>query len=91
MSVCRIARCDGGVDVVVVFGDKALRLCAGDVAAEAINLLLHLGVLGAFADALEVGLDLALELEAVTPGATLEGLLHDITAQLLRLSHLVSF
>lgn len=35
-----------------------------------------------FANAFEVGLDLALEFEAVAPGAALKGILDDIAAQL---------
>jgi hypothetical protein len=39
-------------------------------------------MLRALANALEVGLDLAFELQAVTPRAALEGFLDDITAEL---------
>jgi hypothetical protein len=37
-------------------------------------------MLGAFANALKVGLNLAFELEPNAPRATLEGVLHDIAA-----------
>ena len=50
---------DGGVDLVVLVEDVALGASAGDVAAQAVNLLFHLCVLGALAHTLEVGLDLA--------------------------------
>jgi hypothetical protein len=39
-------------------------------------------MLGSLADTLEVGLDLAFELEAVAPRAALEGVLYDIASQL---------
>lgn len=53
------------------------------VPSESINFLFHLGMLGALAYALEVGLDLALELEADAARAALEGVLYDIAAELL--------
>jgi hypothetical protein len=39
-------------------------------------------MLGTLADALEVGLDLAVELEPVAPRAALKGFLNDIAAEL---------
>lgn len=44
-------------------------------------------MLGSLPYALEVGLDLALELEAVTARAALEGVLYDIAAKLLRIQN----
>jgi len=40
-------------------------------------------VFGAFPDALEVGFNLTLELEAVAPRTALERFLHDVAAQLV--------
>lgn len=68
--------------VVVVFQYKALRFRSVDVAPQAVNLLLHFGVLGALADSLEIGFDLAFELQTVAPRTALEGLLHDVAPQL---------
>lgn len=47
-------------------------------APQHVNLLLHLGVLAALADALEVGFDLALELEPPATRASLKRVLYDI-------------
>ena len=64
----------------VLVRGEALGLGQLNGTAESLDLLLHLGVLGALADALEVGLDLAIKLEPVTPGAALEGFLDDIAS-----------
>ena len=53
-----------------------------DSTTQPLDFLLHLGMLGAFADTLEVGLDLALELEPVAPRAALKRILDDIAAKL---------
>lgn len=55
------------LEVVIVFHGIALSSGLCKVATQPVDLLLHLGMLGALADALEVGLYLALELEAVAP------------------------
>lgn len=90
MSICRIGLSDGRVDVFFLVGNVALCSCASDVAAQSFNLLLHFCVLRALTDALEVGLDLAIELQAVTPGATLEGILDDIASELCELRRTIS-
>lgn len=74
---------DGRIELFAVFQCKTLCLGAGQVAAQSIDFLFHLGVLGSLAYALEVGFDLAFELESDAAGARLEGVLDDIAAELL--------
>ena len=79
------AKTDGGAVIrsLVPPAVVGVSVAAGAPAtAELVDLLLHLGVLRALADALEVGLDLALELEPDAAGAALERVLHDIAAEL---------
>ena len=60
-----------------------LLLLPCQLAAQLDNLALHLGVLAALADALEVGLDAAVESEPLAPPARQVGrFLHDVTAEL---------
>lgn len=68
---------------IFFFEDEALSLGRLDGTAQPLDLFFHLGVFGALPDTLEVGLDLAFELEAVTSGAALEGFLHHIAPELL--------
>ena len=68
--------------LLVVLHQKALGPGRIDGASQPLDLLFHLSMLAAFADALEVRLDLTLELETVTPRAALEGVLDDIAAEL---------
>ncbi len=65
---------------VAVIHGVSLGLRAVEVSSESVNFLFHLGVLGALANALEVGLDLALELEADAARAGLPGILYNIAA-----------
>lgn len=68
--------------LVILVESKALAPGELNSTAKPLNLFFHLGMLGPLADALEVGLDLALEFEPVAARATLERLLDDIAAQL---------
>jgi hypothetical protein len=71
--------------LVLVEGET---LCLGRLnsTTQPLDFLLHLSMLAAFPDSLEVGLDLAFELEPVAPRAALKGFLDDIAAQLERSS-----
>lgn len=71
------------VIVLFVYGE-ALGLRPPNAPTEALNLLLHFGMLRSLSNALEVGLDLALKLQALTPRAALERILDDIAAELQR-------
>ena len=68
--------------VGVIVHRVALYSGLGNVAPESIDLLFHFGVFTTLANALKVRLDLALELEAIAPRTTREGLLYDIASQL---------
>jgi hypothetical protein len=71
-----------GMKVVVFVHDISLGPSTRHIATQSVNFLFHLGVLRAFADALEVGLNLAFELQAVAPRTTMEGFLDDVAPQL---------
>lgn len=80
-------RLHGGMDsrvecLIVLFDCEALITGDIDGTTQPLNLLFHLGMLGTLANALEVGFDLALQLQPITPGAALEGVLDDIATQL---------
>lgn len=74
--------CDGRRNLVAVVHRVALSLSAGQVSAQSVNLLFHFSMLGALSDALEVGFDLAIELEADAARAALKRVLDNITSQL---------
>jgi hypothetical protein len=74
----------GGIEVFVFVDDVALGSGVGDVSSQAINLLLHFRMLAPLADTLKIGLNLALELEAIASRAALEGVLDNVASQLLR-------
>lgn len=87
-SMCISAVGDGRLElrmleiVGVIVHRVALYSGLGNVAPESIDLLFHFGVFTTLANALKVRLDLALELEAIAPRTTREGLLYDIASQL---------
>lgn len=68
--------------VVIIFRGEALRFGKGDIATKAVDFLFHLRMLGSLSDALEVGLDLAIQLEALASRTALEGILDDIAPKL---------
>lgn len=74
---------DGRLGILmVVLRGEALRLCSIEVATQPIDFLFHLGVLGSFTDALEIGLDFARELESVAPRAAPERVLDNVATKL---------
>lgn len=68
--------------LVILIEHKTSALGDLDGTPQPFDLLLHLGMFGPLADALEVGLNLALEFKPIAARATLEGFLDDIAAQL---------
>ena len=73
----------GRLQVLVIFvADETLCLRPVQATAQPLNLFLHLGMLAPLANALEVGLDLAVQLEAVTSRAAVKRVLNDIAPQL---------
>lgn len=68
--------------IIVLFRGVALGFGLRHAATEAVDFLLHLGVLRSLSDTLEVGLDLAVQLQAPAARAALERFLHNIASQL---------
>lgn len=76
------ARRNWRVEILIFFVKVPLGLRSRYIPAQSINFLFHLGVLRTLPNAFEVGLNLALELEAIASRTTLERFLNNITPQL---------
>lgn len=66
------------LELLLLVHDIALNFGLSNIPTQPFDLLLHLGVFGALADALKIGFDFAFELEAVAARATLKRILYDI-------------
>ena len=67
-----------GLKVFILIHGKALRLGLCYVTAQALDLLFHLGMFRSLPDPLEVGLYLAVKLQAIASRAALEWVLYNI-------------
>jgi hypothetical protein len=74
---------DGGLELrvdglFVIVDHEPLALCTLNCSPELLNFPFHFRMLGALANTLEIGFDLALELQTIAAGAALKRFLHHI-------------